>query len=200
MKRTNENCHGTLLTEKRHQSDTSTTPSTLPKHVPAPVTQLPIANYKEEILELIRNNVVSIIIGETGSGKSTKIPQYIVDDRKLQQLLTTSSVKVKLHFFPCVFTKIVTQNQNGNASLLKVCITQPRRLAAVAMARRVAQERNCVLGKQVGYSIRFDDCSSSKETFIKYVTDGIALREIIATGGFSAYQVNKKINISGKIM
>ena len=53
--------------------------------------------------------------------------------------------------------------------------TQPRRVAAVSVAKRVAEEYGCTLGEQVGYSIRFDDCSSS-ETIIKYMTDGMLMR------------------------
>lgn len=54
--------------------------------------------------------------------------------------------------------------------------TQPRRVAAVSVAKRVSEEFNCELGKEVGYSIRFEDCTS-KETRIKYMTDGVLLRE-----------------------
>ena len=53
--------------------------------------------------------------------------------------------------------------------------TQPRRVAAVSVAKRVAEEYGCSLGEQVGYSIRFEDCTS-RETIIKYMTDGMLMR------------------------
>lgn len=57
-------------------------------------------------------------------------------------------------------------------------MTQPRRVAATSIARRVAEERGVALGGEVGYSVRFDDCSSSK-TRLKFMTDGMLLREAI---------------------
>ena len=57
--------------------------------------------------------------------------------------------------------------------------TQPRRVAALSVAKRVAEEYGCTLGEQVGYSIRFDDMTSS-ETIIKYMTDGMLMREYLA--------------------
>lgn len=71
---------------------------------------------------------------------------------------------------------------------IRICVTQPRRVAASAMARRVAFERSASVGDEVGYAVRFDDRSSSM-TRIKYVTDGVALREILETGGFENYNV-----------
>lgn len=55
-------------------------------------------------------------------------------------------------------------------------ITQPRRVAAITVAKRVSEERNCTLGDEVGYSVRFDDCTS-ENTYIKFITDGMLLRE-----------------------
>ena len=57
----------------------------------------------------------------------------------------------------------------------RIVVTQPRRVAAIQMAKRVSFERNCPLGNEVGYTVRFDDKSSAK-TKIKYVTDGILVR------------------------
>lgn len=132
---------------------------------------LPIAQCATEIVECVRNNFVTIVVGETGSGKSTQLPQYLVDDTKLHDLLLPAT---------------------ANTTPLRVYITQPRRMAAVAMARRVAEERGAEVGHDVGYAIRFDDHSSRDATIIKFVTDGVALREILETGGFSRYQVRPK--------
>lgn len=60
----------------------------------------------------------------------------------------------------------------------RLAVTQPRRVAAVSIAHRVAEERGTELGKEIGYSVRFDDCSSSA-TKVKFMTDGILLREAI---------------------
>ena len=57
------------------------------------------------------------------------------------------------------------------------------------MAKRVAYERSCSLGAQVGYTIRFDDCSDHRKTQIKYVTDGILVRECLIDPDLSRYQL-----------
>lgn len=77
-----------------------------------------------------------IVIGETGSGKTTQITQYLAE--------------------------------TGFTSRGKIGCTQPRRVAAMSVAKRVAEEFGCRLGQEVGYTIRFEDCTSS-ETVIKYV-------------------------------
>ena len=99
---------------------------------------------REELLTVVRDNRIVIIVGETGSGKTTQLTQYLNEDG---------------------YTK------NG-----MIGCTQPRRVAAVSVAKRVAEEMDVPLSGQVGYSIRFEDCTS-KETKIKYMTDGVLLRE-----------------------
>ena len=89
-------------------------------------------------------------MGETGSGKSTQIPQYVME--------------------------------HGWAEKgFQIVCTQPRRIAAQTLAQRVAQEVACPLGEQVGYTVRFDNKSSETTTRIKYVTDGMLLREATLT-------------------
>lgn len=63
--------------------------------------------------------------------------------------------------------------------MFRVVVTQPRRVAAIQMAKRVSQERSCRLGSQVGYTIRFDDKTDSEVTQIKYATDGVLVRECL---------------------
>lgn len=85
-----------------------------------------------------------IIVGETGSGKTTQLTQYL--------------------------------REEGYARYGIIGCTQPRRVAAVSVAKRVAEEMDTKLGSIVGYSIRFED-ETSNETVIKYMTDGVLLRE-----------------------
>lgn len=65
-------------------------------------------------------------------------------------------------------------------------ITQPRRVAAITVAKRVSEERGCQLGGEVGYSVRFDDCTSP-QTYIKFITDGMLLREAMLDNELSEY-------------
>ncbi|KTW29171.1 hypothetical protein T552_01128 [Pneumocystis carinii B80] len=116
---------------------------------------LPIYAFKEELLSAISNYQVLIIVGETGSGKTTQIPQYLHE---------------------AGYTK---NNQ-------KIGCTQPRRVAAMSVATRVAEEMGVKTGNEVGYSIRFEDCTSDK-TVIKYMTDGMLLREFLTTPDLSDY-------------
>ncbi|CAG8557268.1 952_t:CDS:10, partial [Paraglomus occultum] len=116
---------------------------------------LPIYSFREELLQAIQDHRVLIIVGETGSGKTTQLPQYLVE---------------------AGYTK------GGR----KVGCTQPRRVAAMSVAARVADEMGVRLGHEVGYSIRFEDCSSEK-TVLKYMTDGMLLREFMTDPLLSTY-------------
>lgn len=120
--------------------------------------QLPVWEYKETFNELLENNQTIVLVGETGSGKTTQIPQW------------------------CVEYCRVNQNKIG------VACTQPRRVAAMSVAQRVSDEMDVVLGEEVGYSIRFEDCSS-KKTVLKYCTDGMLLREAMSDPLLEAYSI-----------
>ena len=76
----------------------------------------------------------------------------------------------------------------GFADRGKIGCTQPRRVAAMSVAKRVAEEVGCRLGQEVGYTIRFEDCTSP-ETRIKYMTDGMLQRECLVGPDVSAYSV-----------
>eukprot|EP01022_Parablepharisma_sp_SALTPOND_P004213 TRINITY_DN118_c2_g1_i1.p1 TRINITY_DN118_c2_g1~~TRINITY_DN118_c2_g1_i1.p1 ORF type:complete len:1150 (+),score=143.13 TRINITY_DN118_c2_g1_i1:142-3450(+) len=117
---------------------------------------LPIYPHREELLKAIRDNQIIIIDGETGSGKTTQIPQYL--------------------------------HEVGYTKLGKVGITQPRRVAAMSVAARVAREMGVKLGHEVGYTIRFEDCTSNK-TILKYMTDGMLLREFLGEPDLKSYSV-----------
>lgn len=118
---------------------------------------LPIFPFKDELMNAIHDNQVLIIEGETGSGKTTQVPQYLHESG---------------------FTK------GGK----KIGCTQPRRVAAMSVAARVAQEMGVKIGREVGYSIRFEDCTSDR-TIIKYMTDGMLLREFLTEPDLSSYSV-----------
>ncbi|KAI5478061.1 pre-mRNA-splicing factor ATP-dependent RNA helicase DHX16 [Pseudohyphozyma bogoriensis] len=116
---------------------------------------LPVYEWRQPFLDAVAEYQVLIIEGETGSGKTTQLPQYLHE---------------------AGYTK------NG----LKVGCTQPRRVAAMSVASRVAEEVGCRLGAEVGYSIRFEDCTSDK-TVIKYMTDGMLLREFLTEPDLAGY-------------
>ena len=78
--------------------------------------------------------------------------------------------------------------ESGYADKGKIGCTQPRRVAAMSVAKRVAEEVGCRLGQEVGYTIRFEDCTSP-ETKIKYMTDGMLERECLLDPLLSAYSV-----------
>jgi len=109
-------------------------------------TSLPIRSFQSQILDAVSQNNILIILGDTGSGKTTQLPQIL-----------EGSGLVKQGF--------------------QIGITQPRRVAAVSVARRVAQEMNVQVGQEVGYKVRFED-NTSKGTKISYMTDGLLLREL----------------------
>ncbi|WZZ45564.1 hypothetical protein YC2023_041823 [Brassica napus] len=120
---------------------------------------LPIASgaKEERLIEAVQKNDILIIVGETGSGKTTQLPQFL---------------------FNAGFCR------EGKM----VGITQPRRIAALTIAKRVAEECDVPLGQKVGYAVRFDDTTSSS-TRLKYMTDGFLLREALVDRLLSRYSV-----------
>jgi len=117
---------------------------------------LPIYKLKEQLVAAIHENQILIVIGETGSGKTTQITQYLAEA--------------------------------GYTVRGKIGCTQPRRVAAMSVAKRVSEEFGCRLGQEVGYTIRFEDCTS-QETKIKYMTEGMLLRECLIDFDLQQYAV-----------
>lgn len=118
---------------------------------------LPVHSSKQRLLDELDRNPVVILEGETGSGKTTQVPQFLVE---------------------------AGYTRDG----LKVACTQPRRVAAMSVAKRVAEEMDVSLGEHVGYTIRFEDRTSTS-TVLKYMTDGMLLREAMSDHALSAYSV-----------
>ncbi|MEE6509572.1 hypothetical protein FKM82_026909 [Ascaphus truei] len=117
---------------------------------------LPIYRLKEQLVQAVHDNQILIVIGETGSGKTTQITQYLAEA--------------------------------GYTTRGKIGCTQPRRVAAMSVAKRVSEEYGCCLGQEVGYTIRFEDCTSP-ETAIKYMTDGMLLRECLIDPDLTQYAI-----------
>lgn len=128
---------------------------------------LPIFTVREALLNVIRENNIVIIVGETGSGKTTQLTQYLMEE--------------------------------GYCEFGLVGCTQPRRVAAMSVAKRVSEEvaagveargralsEKDDLGGTIGYTIRFEDCTS-EHTLIKYMTDGVLLRESLNDPDLNKY-------------
>lgn len=122
---------------------------------------LPVYAMRRELVAAIRENQFVVIVGETGSGKTTQIVQYLSEEG-------------------------FNLDQNGAHKIIGC--TQPRRVAAVSVAKRVAEEVGCTLGQEVGYTIRFED-ETSPRTKIKYMTDGMLEREALNDPYMSKYSV-----------
>lgn len=140
---------------------------------------LPIFPHGHEIRNHLRKNNVMLLIGETGSGKSTQIPQFLVNEDWARPTKT----------------KIVQDDGSMKEISVGGCIaiTQPRRVAAISLARRVADEMGTPLGSsspasQVGYSVRFDT-STSPNTRVKYLTEGMLLQEMLHDPWLTRYSM-----------
>ena len=137
---------------------------------------LPIWSHVSEIREALRGKDVMILVGETGSGKSTQVPQMLVNE-------------------PWCKPQSVTIPTDPSPETVRVggciAITEPRRVAATTLARRVAEEMGTPLGSSspkstVGYSVRFDQ-STSPNTRIKFLTEGTLLQEMLRDPWLRAY-------------
>ncbi|XP_027354471.1 probable pre-mRNA-splicing factor ATP-dependent RNA helicase DEAH9 isoform X3 [Abrus precatorius] len=120
--------------------------------------RLPVYKYRTAILYLVETHATTIIVGETGSGKTTQIPQYL---------------------------KEAGWATGGRL----IACTQPRRLAVQAVAARVAEEMGVNLGDEVGYTIRFEDITKPDVTVLKFLTDGVLLREMMDDPLLTKYSV-----------
>uniref|UniRef100_A0A8C9VL96 ATP-dependent RNA helicase DHX29 n=1 Tax=Scleropages formosus TaxID=113540 RepID=A0A8C9VL96_SCLFO len=117
--------------------------------------QLPVFQHRERLLEVVRRHRVVVVAGETGSGKSTQIPQFILED-------------------------LLAQGPDGQSC--NIVVTQPRRISAMSLAERVSQELGCEDGPGAktslcGYQMRMETRSGAS-TRLLYCTTGVLLRKL----------------------
>ncbi|GFR46512.1 hypothetical protein Agub_g8096, partial [Astrephomene gubernaculifera] len=112
---------------------------------------LPAYSRRGELLGLLRGCGVVVVSGATGCGKSTQVPQYILEDAIAA----------------------------GNGAACNIIVTQPRRISALGLASRVAAERGERVGEVVGYSVK-QDHKTSAATRLTFVTTGILLRRLLS--------------------
>ncbi|ERM93582.1 DExH-box ATP-dependent RNA helicase DExH3 isoform X2 [Amborella trichopoda] len=112
---------------------------------------LPAYKEKERLLAGIARNQVTVISGETGCGKTTQLPQYILE----------------------------SEIESGRGAFCSIICTQPRRISAMAVAERVATERGDQLGESVGYKVRLEGMKG-KNTHLLFCTSGILLRRLLS--------------------
>ena len=120
---------------------------------------LPVLAARDEVLAAVRGHSTVLVVGETGSGKSTQVPQFLIDAK-------------------------LCAPQDGR----RLCVTQPRRVAVLTVSERVAAERGVDIGGEVGYAMRFER-KASKKTAAVFATDGLVVREMLGDEQLQRYGV-----------
>jgi HrpA-like RNA helicase len=137
------------------------------KELAAQRVKLPVYKFKKQICQLVADKEVLLVVAETGSGKSTQIPAYLDECGLFRPRKKTEYAR-------------------------SICVTQPRRVAAITVAKRVAEETGCLPGTAVGHRVRFDDTTDfngRNTTRIIYATDGMLLREATSDPLLTRYSV-----------
>lgn len=131
-------------------------------YLPIEEADLPVVLHREAVLRALEKHSVVICVGETGSGKTTKLPQFLVE--------------------------WIAKHDKADGAGLCVAVTQPRRVATVSVAQRVAEEMHTRVGGKVGYAIRFES-HTSKDTTLKFLTDGVLVRECLQDPMLTKYKL-----------
>nr|XP_040055966.1 ATP-dependent RNA helicase TDRD9 isoform X2 [Gasterosteus aculeatus aculeatus] len=131
---------------KKTEHGGSTTPPLASYEYPS----LPITKNRQKLISLIENNSVVIIQGATGSGKTTQVPQYILD-----------------HY-------------NGKNTACNIVVTQPRKIGASSIARWVATQRKCTLGSLVGYQVGLEKTATEHTRLIYVTTGVLLQKLVLA--------------------
>ncbi|CAF1923983.1 DExH-box ATP-dependent RNA helicase DExH2 isoform X1 [Brassica napus] len=118
-------------------------------------TKLPIASFREAITSAVESNQVVLIAGETGCGKTTQVPQYLLD-----------------HMW------------YSKRESCKIICTQPRRISAISVSERISWERGESIGNNVGYKVRLNS-KGGRQSSVVFCTNGILLRVLVGKGGGS---------------
>uniref|UniRef100_F1KSG6 RNA helicase n=1 Tax=Ascaris suum TaxID=6253 RepID=F1KSG6_ASCSU len=122
----------------------------LPENIRVQREALPVFRYRDTILDMSAKNAVMLIKGETGCGKSTQVCQYLLEDFLLR----------------------------GEGAQFAAIVTQPRRISAITLAERVAEERGEILGNSIGYNVRFDAVYPRPYGSVMFMTVGVLLRKL----------------------
>jgi HrpA-like RNA helicase len=117
--------------------------------------KLPVWEQRNDFFEMVKKNQTIVLVGETGSGKTTQIPAFMLE-------------------------------MGLARGKRMIACTQPRRVAAMSVSKRVSEELDVELGEEVGYTIRFEDVTGPK-TVLKYMTDGMLLREFLGEPDLASY-------------
>lgn len=138
--------------------------------------RLSVFAHRDEILLAVETHATTVLVGATGSGKTTQVPQFLAEagwaaPRRSGKRRAAGSG---------------AESEEGGRM---IACTQPRRIAAVTVAERVASEMGVVLGQEVGYAVRFDEKWDPQRTRIKFCTDGLLLRETMLDPLLSRYSV-----------
>lgn len=135
---------------------------------------LPIDQYRKFILYGLEQHQVLLVVGEAGTGKTTRIPQFLISAGIYNDLYKVDDRSAKT---------APAQRRR------QICISQPRRVAAIQLAQRVASDLRCNVGSLVGYAVRFKDATDGNNTLVKFITDGLLVRELFLDPLLSRYSV-----------